>query len=165
MSERKSVFDGALPAAAYHNNILRARVKQDVVRGNSRSLPPPYSARNGTQERDVLRACRQVLKEAGIWHRRLDGTGKVISSGNGEARMIPGEMAGLPDLLCCHDGLLMAIEVKAPGGRLSPAQYATLRGIFVAGGIAMVCCSAERLSTWLKTRQTTCTVDEWLDVL
>lgn len=41
---------------------------------------------------------------------------------------------GIPDTLGCYRGIFFAIEYKAPGGRVRPAQRLTHRKIRKAGG-------------------------------
>jgi penicillin-binding protein-related factor A (putative recombinase) len=50
---------------------------------------------------------------------------------------------GVPDIIGCHNGRLIGIEVKAPRGIVSPAQQAFLDRITAAGGIAFVARSLE----------------------
>lgn len=46
--------------------------------------------------------------------------------------------AGVPDRLLCIRGHFVAIEVKAPGGKLTARQLHELKAIQLAGGIAAV---------------------------
>ncbi|PWU21861.1 MAG: recombinase RecB [Verrucomicrobia bacterium] len=46
------------------------------------------------------------------------------------------------DFLCCVRGRFVAIETKAPGGRLTGRQKAILHTVRGAGGIAFFCSSA-----------------------
>ena len=50
----------------------------------------------------------------------------------------PYQQAGLPDILACTGGLLVALEVKRPGRKATPLQAATLAAIRRAGGIVAV---------------------------
>jgi len=59
----------------------------------------------------------------------------------------PGQMVGVPDLLVCHRGRLVGLEVKLPQpgesaahavGRATPIQLAQLLAIRRAGGLAAV---------------------------
>lgn len=45
---------------------------------------------------------------------------------------------GIPDLLCCLNGVFMGIEVKGDGGRPSDLQLYHLKKIREAGGIGIV---------------------------
>ena len=51
--------------------------------------------------------------------------------------------AGIPDIICCYEGMFIGIEVKRPGGKVSKLQEVTLRKIQVAGGIALVAYNTE----------------------
>lgn len=46
--------------------------------------------------------------------------------------------AGIPDILCCHKGRFIAIEVKAPNGKASELQLYNLKKIEEAGGKAFL---------------------------
>lgn len=45
---------------------------------------------------------------------------------------------GIPDIICCHKGRFIAIEVKATNGKPSLLQLVTLRDIRKAGGIGIL---------------------------
>ncbi len=62
----------------------------------------------------------------------------------------PFQEVGIPDLLCCLDGKLMAFEVKLPGERPSPRQNRVLHRIEEAGGIAAVVESVAQVERILK---------------
>lgn len=51
--------------------------------------------------------------------------------------------AGTPDIIACINGRFIAIEVKRPGGVVSPLQRANLKMIEQAGGVAFVAYSVE----------------------
>lgn len=42
------------------------------------------------------------------------------------------------DFICCANGLYLAIETKAPGGKPTPRQVITMHSIKEAGGTVMV---------------------------
>ncbi len=50
------------------------------------------------------------------------------------------QMAGIPDIIGCHDGRFVALEVKMPGKEMetSPRQEWTMKRIQEAGGVAAV---------------------------
>jgi VRR-NUC domain len=50
-----------------------------------------------------------------------------------------GAVAGLPDVMILHRGRLFCVELKAEGGRLSPAQEQTLIALRAAGATATHC--------------------------
>ena len=53
--------------------------------------------------------------------------------------------AGVPDLICCYKGRFIALEVKAPDGKPTALQDATIRRITGAGGIARIVRSLEEV--------------------
>lgn len=53
--------------------------------------------------------------------------------------------AGLPDIVCCIGGRFVAFEVKAPSGRLTKLQEATIRKIKEARGEACKVTSVEEV--------------------
>lgn len=55
----------------------------------------------------------------------------------------PFQEVGIPDLLCCHRGMFLALEVKQPGEEPSKKQDHVLRRIEAAGGITAVVDSVE----------------------
>lgn len=64
------------------------------------------------------------------WHTPNGGLRNV-----GEARRLKtlGVKAGVPDLLAVREGRLFAVELKAPGGRVSDAQREMLAALEAAG--------------------------------
>ena len=58
---------------------------------------------------------------------------------------------GTPDILAVIAGRFVAIEVKAPGGRVSKLQVAQLKRIEAAGGIAILAESLEDVTDYLAT--------------
>jgi hypothetical protein len=53
-----------------------------------------------------------------------------------------GTVAGVPDTIWIKDGQVFALELKAPGGRATEAQLATIAAMEAAGAY---CCVAEGL--------------------
>jgi|LGOV01.1.fsa_nt_gb predicted DNA-binding antitoxin AbrB/MazE fold protein len=58
-----------------------------------------------------------------------------------------------PDLVCCLNGWMVAIEVKNEKGVVSPQQKVHIRNIIKAGGIAFVARSLEEVLTKLREEQ------------
>lgn len=58
----------------------------------------------------------------------------------------PYQRAGLPDILACTHGRLVALEAKRPGKKATPLQAATLAAIRRAGGIAAVVTSVDEVA-------------------
>lgn len=76
-------------------------------------------------EFDIQRAVCINLDRFGVpglvyWHTPNGGSRRDAFEGK-RLRQI-GLKAGIPDLFLLHGGRLYALEMKAPGGRLSPAQ-------------------------------------------
>ena len=55
----------------------------------------------------------------------------------------PYSMGGLPDVLCCYRGRMVAVEVKKTGGRTTAQQEARLAELRAAGGWAIVAFSVD----------------------
>ena len=53
--------------------------------------------------------------------------------------------AGVPDIICCYKGRFIDLEVKAPDGKATALQDATIRRIIGAGGIARIVRSLEEV--------------------
>lgn len=53
--------------------------------------------------------------------------------------------AGIPDIVCCYKGRFIAFEVKAPDGKLTALQDATIKKIREAGGVAEVVRSVDEV--------------------
>src|SRR5690625_4700962 len=80
-------------------------------------------------EKRIEHQIRQYLDSLGAWH--------IKTHGNMFSR------AGTPDIVACINGRFVAIEVKRPGGVVSPLQAANIELIKKAGGIASVAYSLE----------------------
>lgn len=61
-------------------------------------------------------------------------------------------VAGTPDLLVCHRGLFLAIEVKTPKGRVTRLQEHMLARISQAGGSTLVARDVQDVERWLNGR-------------
>jgi penicillin-binding protein-related factor A (putative recombinase) len=81
------------------------------------------------KEKHITKSIRDFLKVMGIFHWKEHG-------GLGSA-------PGVPDLVGCYQGRLLAIEIKTPTGKLSPQQEYFLTKINEAGGVAFVARSVE----------------------
>lgn len=51
--------------------------------------------------------------------------------------------AGVPDIMICHKGRLICVELKAAKGRLSPAQVETHERLTLSGAVVCVCRSLD----------------------
>ena len=79
-----------------------------------------------TPESRVKAKVKTRLNELGVWHF------SPVSNGMG--------VHGIPDIICCHDGRFVALEVKAPGKRNNTTvlQDKQIMAIHKAGGAAVV---------------------------
>jgi hypothetical protein len=55
-----------------------------------------------------------------------------------------------PDLIFCHRGRFLAIDLLEPGQEISPAQEVTGGAIWAAGGISAACRSVEDVAAVLE---------------
>lgn len=53
------------------------------------------------------------------------------------------QKAGVPDIIACLNGRFVGIEVKRPGGVISPLQQYNIDEIHKSGGVAFVAYSVE----------------------
>lgn len=93
-----------------------------------------------TPEAKVKQACKQLLKARGIWYYM------PVQNGMGNI--------GIPDLMCCWNGRLLAVETKAPGKRsnTTPNQKRVLGEISDHGGLAVVVDDVSQLQEVLDGR-------------
>ncbi len=78
-------------------------------------------------ERDVTAAIRTILRTCGIWHFKHWGG--------------PMGEKGIADIIGCHKGRMIAIEIKKPGGKPTSEQLQFLENVKAAGGIGFVASS------------------------
>jgi Holliday junction resolvase len=77
-----------------------------------------------TPEKKVKTHVKKTLDEMGIYHFSPPGMGLG--------------RAGIPDLICCYNGLFLAIECKAGKGKTTALQERELNAIRTAKGLAFV---------------------------
>ena len=70
-------------------------------------------------EKNITKSILKELKAHGWWAVKIHGG--------------PFQNAGLPDILALKDGLLLAIEVKRPGGKATPLQEHVLGELALHG--------------------------------
>lgn len=72
-----------------------------------------------------------------------------------EAAIMAGQgvVAGVPDLITIRGGQVFGLELKAPGGRLSPAQIACHERMRAAGAIVATACSLDEALRLMETWQ------------
>lgn len=66
-----------------------------------------------------------------------------------------GAAKGIPDRIAVKDGMIYAIEVKAPKGRMSPAQFEFCAKVRRAGGVYVEARSLEDVMTHFENARLT----------
>lgn len=77
-----------------------------------------------TPESKVKSSVTTILKKLGIYYFY------PVTGGYGSS--------GVPDIVCCYNGVFVAIECKANGNKPTPLQEAQMQKIRQAGGYAIV---------------------------
>jgi len=77
-----------------------------------------------TPEGKVKAAVKKVLDKHGVYHF------SPATGGYGRS--------GIPDIICCHGGLFIAVECKAGKGTTTPLQERELAAVRAHGGVALV---------------------------
>jgi len=93
------------------------------------------------REKDILRAVRQYLDLRRVLYLR-NNSGALRDASNRPVRF---GQPGSADLILCHNGRFVSVEVKGPAGRLSEAQLYWAGSVRAAGGVALVVRSVEEL--------------------
>ena len=98
-----------------------------------------------TPEGQVLAQILDYLKARGVFaFRQNTGAGKLTDGARHTSRFVRFGFPGCADILgCLDDGRFLAIECKAPTGRITQEQAAFLDDIRRRGGKAFVARSAE----------------------
>lgn len=91
-------------------------------------------------EAPITKKIMKKLKEMGVFRYKTHG---AID-----------QQRGLPDIIVCHHGYFVGIEVKVPGKSATPLQALTIKQIQQAGGIAGV------VHSWEETLELLATVPE-----
>jgi VRR-NUC domain-containing protein len=95
-------------------------------------------------ESALVTACLQLLALRGVFAWRNNQG--VIPSPDGRYRRFRG-LRGVSDIIgVLADGRFLALEVKLPGGRLTPEQKAFIDAIQSRGGVAGVVRSMDELA-------------------
>ena len=100
-------------------------------------------------QRGVLRALELHPKVA--WCRRLNvGAGRLANEDGTAGRFMRFAFKGCSDIIGqLKSGVVLAVEVKAAGGRLREEQAAFLALINKHGGVAFVACSVDDVMRYL----------------
>lgn len=77
-----------------------------------------------TPEAIVKKKVVELLTKNGIYH--------FFAAANGYGR------AGIPDIICCHRGVFLAIECKAGKNKPTALQVREMQRIDAAGGVSLV---------------------------
>lgn len=81
------------------------------------------------KEKTIENQIKRYLDRLGVWYMKVHGSAF--------------QKAGVPDLIACIGGRFVGIEVKRPGGRVSPLQKLNIEEIQRSGGVAFVAYSVE----------------------
>jgi len=81
------------------------------------------------REKNIENQIKRYLDRLGCWYMKVHGSAF--------------QKAGVPDLIACIGGRFVGIEVKRPGGRVSPLQKLNIEEIQRSGGVAFVAYSVE----------------------
>lgn len=92
-------------------------------------------AEDSIQAAVVMHLAIRALPGVLWWHTPNGGFRNAGEAGRFKAL---GVKAGVPDLLALHGGRLFALELKAPGGRVSDAQREILADLEAAGASTAV---------------------------
>lgn len=76
-------------------------------------------------EKNFENRVKKYLDEYGCWWLKYWGGAAYTKS-------------GIPDILCCSDGMFLCIEVKAPNGKPSLLQLYNLQEIRASGGYGIL---------------------------
>jgi hypothetical protein len=90
-----------------------------------------------TPEGKVKEAVKKVMRKHGVWY--------FMPMQNGFG------VVGIPDFICCIDGLFFTVETKAPGKRdnTTPNQQRVMREILEHGGYAIVVDDAKQVEDYI----------------
>jgi hypothetical protein len=90
-----------------------------------------------TPEGKVKEAVKKVMRKHGVWY--------FMPMQNGFG------VVGIPDFICCIDGLFFTVETKAPGKRdnTTPNQQRVMREILEHGGYAIVADDAKQVEDYI----------------
>ncbi len=134
--------------------------KAKIPKEKQYSLPAPYNKKDGTLEKDVLKATKEVLDSLGGYWWRIENSGVI--HGN---VMCASKMKGLPDLMWLVKGHLWFIEVKAPGGHVSQSQINCLQRCQDNRGGALIVVDPDKLREFIHMTYTTDIFVEGIQVL
>lgn len=100
-----------------------------------------------TKEKDIQRDILYYLELKKVFHYRQN-TGALATPTGGFIRY---GTTGAPDIVCVIQGKYVGLEIKRPGGRLSPGQERFAEQLKKAGGDYHVVTSLDDIFQLLKT--------------
>jgi hypothetical protein len=104
-----------------------------------------------TRETDIVASCLAYLRlrKVPAWRQN---TGCATFGAGGRRRFVRFAVEGCSDILGVlpPSGRLLAVEVKRPGGKLTPAQAAFIDHVRAAGGLGVVVRSVDDLAAALR---------------
>jgi hypothetical protein len=104
-----------------------------------------------TPERAVVKACLEYLELRGIYAYRQNTGAAEYQDKTGKRRFVRYGKPGASDIVgVLPGGRFLAVECKAPGGRISEHQARFLRDIERMGGVAVIARSVEDLEKSLR---------------
>lgn len=77
------------------------------------------------EEKNFENKVKQFLESKGCYFFKYWGGGQFTK-------------AGIPDIICCHNGYFVGIEIKAKNGKPSPLQIHNLKKIDESGGYGVL---------------------------
>ena len=93
------------------------------------------------KEADITRQIRQYLDMQGIFHwKQWQGP--------------MSQPKGVSDIIGIYNGRFLAIEIKKPGGKLTPMQAAFIMKVIAAGGIGLMATSVDDVIARLNATKT-----------
>jgi hypothetical protein len=108
--------------------------------------------RHTTPEKEVVKECLEYLKLRGAYAwRNNTGAARYEDKATGEKRFVPFGKVGSSDIIgILPGGRFIAVECKAPNGRVTDYQLAFLADVEHMGGLAVIAKSFEDIEKALK---------------
>lgn len=104
------------------------------------------------KEQDILNQIMEFLSRKKIKHAHVRNTGTIfVRNGKTSFGRPKFHQKGVPDILGCHKGKALAIEVKSATGRLSDEQIDWLKTWELAGGYFIVSRNLDQVINFIET--------------
>lgn len=101
-------------------------------------------------EKQIENQILSWLKFKGILGFKVKSTGTFDTKLGRFRKPSPWYRVGVSDIICCHKGRFIGLEVKTHKGQLSEPQKLFMRDINAAGGAAIVVRSVEDVATFFQ---------------